>query len=162
VPARQLRWRPGPTGKPEVPGVQVNLSHSGRLAVLGLARDRPVGVDVQRLPPHLDAVAMSARFYPEVEARYVAAGRGREARLRRFVALWTRKEACLKAAGGRLIPGLRLRVHRPGDAAARDRVVVDGARRYLVRDVPAPRGYLAAVALAGAEAFRIVYRRWPE
>jgi 4'-phosphopantetheinyl transferase len=162
LPAREIRWRRGPAGKPEVAGVQVNLSHSGRLAALALARDRPVGVDVQRLQPSLDAVRMSARYYPVAEARYVAAGSGRDARLRRFVALWTRKEACVKAAGGRLIPGLGLPVHRTPDPGARECVVDDGTRRYMVRDVPVPDGYLAAVALAGGDTFQIAYGRWPK
>jgi 4'-phosphopantetheinyl transferase len=162
VPARQVRWERGRNGKPEVAGVHVNLSHSGQLAALALAGDRPVGVDVQLLQPDLDARRMAARYYPAAEARYVAAATGRQARLRRFVALWTRKEACVKAAGGRLIPGLGLSVHRGRDPGARQCVVDDGAGQYLVRDVPVPDGYLAALARSGAETFRIAYGRWPK
>jgi 4'-phosphopantetheinyl transferase len=154
VPAREVGWRRGPGGKPEVPGVQVSLSHSGRFAALAVTGDRPVGVDVQGVR-RIDVRRMAARYYPAAEARYVAAGNGRDARLRRFFALWARKEACLKAAGGTLIPGLSVPVHR--------RLVVDdGAVRYVVRDVPVPDGYLAAVALVGSETFQIAYGRWPE
>jgi 4'-phosphopantetheinyl transferase len=155
VPAREVRWARGRNGKPEVPGVQVNLSHSGRFAALAVSRDRPVGVDVQQVRPGVDARRMAARYYPAAEARYVAAGDGRDARLHRLFTLWTRKEACLKVAGGRLIPGLAVPVHRRS-------VVADGAMRYVVRDVPVPDGYLAAVALAGSETFQIAYGRWPK
>jgi 4'-phosphopantetheinyl transferase len=153
VPPREVRWERAGGGKPTVAGVQVNLSHSGRLAALALSRDRPVGVDVQRVRS-LDVTRMSARYYPAGEARYVAAGHAPDARRRRFFTLWARKEACLKATGGRLIPGLAVPVHRTG-------VVRDGTVRYVVRDVPVPDGYFAAVALVGPEAFRIAYGRWP-
>jgi 4'-phosphopantetheinyl transferase len=165
APPERLQWAYGPHGKPELAGewagTHVSLSHSGDLAMLAISPARPVGVDIQVLPPGTDALAMSARYFPEAESRFVAAAGGPVARARRFVGLWARKEACVKAAGGRLAQGLRLAVH----PAPRGGIVVrDSSGRlpgaYLVRDVPAPDGFRAAVALSGEASFHITTRWW--
>lgn len=79
VEPSQISWRYGPNGKPELAGgpddpPQVNLSHSGPLAALALAHNRPVGVDVQEFPPGLDPVRFARRYFPPDEARFVADG----------------------------------------------------------------------------------------
>src|SRR5262245_22806436 len=157
-PPERLRWRRGRNGKPELAGawtgLHVNLSHSGTLAMLALSHGRRIGVDVQAMLPRLDVTGLSARYYPPGEARFVASAGDPARQLARFVRLWARKEACVKAAGGRLMQGLRLPVHGG--------VVQDPSGRvpgqYLVRDVPVPRGYRAAVALEGEQPFRL--QRW--
>jgi 4'-phosphopantetheinyl transferase len=163
LPPGRLRWEPGANGKPrltgESAGLHTNLSHSGDLCLLAVA-GRDVGVDVQEVPPGLDPVAMAARRYPSDEARFVAAGAGPADRLERFVWLWTRKESCVKAAGGKLMQGMRLpttggsplRVEQPGGP-------LPGP--FLVTDIPVPDGYRAAVALNGAEPYDVVCRWWP-
>lgn len=150
VPGAQVRWTRGPNGKPAVEGhaLQVNLSHSGDLAMLAVTAGRPVGVDLQEIVPGLDVHAMAARFYPPAEAAAVAAG-GRE----RFAQLWARKEAVVKAAGDRLTRGLSLPV--AGEPPPR---VEHGGTTYTVTDVPAPPGFRAAVALAGPEPVTIRMR----
>lgn len=159
APPEQLRWRRGRHGKPGLAGAwtgrQVNLSHSGRLAVVAVCERRPVGVDIQRLPPGFDPDRLAARYFPEPEAGFVAAARPAD-RADRFVRLWARKEACVKAAGGRLMQGMILPVTRnpvcdPGGA-------LPGP--YRVRDVPAPPGFRAAVALAGAQPFRVTHHAY--
>lgn len=151
APPTSVRFVRGPHGKPEVAGLCVNLSHSGDLAVLAVTTRRPVGVDVQRLLPHVDAPRMAARYFPAAEARYVAAAEP----VARFAALWARKEACVKAAGGRLVPGLALPVHSGPPVVRQD------GRWYRWRDLPAPAGFRAAVALAEEGEFRVT-RRWFE
>jgi 4'-phosphopantetheinyl transferase len=152
VPPERIEWRRGRNGKPELigaaAGLRANLSHSGGLAALAVAVGPDVGVDIQRLAPGLNAEGLAARYFRPDEARFVAEAAPAE-RLDRFVVLWARKEACLKAAGGRLAEGLRLPVL--GEAGPGDLVVRDPGGRlpgpYLVRDVPVPAGYRAAVAL---------------
>lgn len=162
VPASRLQWERGPHGKPELAGawrrrLRVNLSHSGDLGLLALTQRRTVGVDVEAVR-HLDAPRLAARFFPPQEAEFVTEGRTPDEQVARFTLLWTRKEACIKAAGGRLVAGLALPVLEAG------RVVRDPSGRlpepFLVQDVPVPGGYHAAVALAGAEPFRVVRRWW--
>lgn len=138
-----VRWEFGPHGKPEVDGVRVSLSHSGDLAAVALTPARPVGVDVQRHTPGLDTHAMAARYFPADEARLVTGAAV-------FATLWARKEACVKATGGRLTQGLALPV-----AAG---PVVRGA--YHVVDVPVPEGFAGAVALHGPEPLRVSTAWW--
>jgi 4'-phosphopantetheinyl transferase len=102
---------------------------------------------------------MAARRYPADEAAFVAAGADHAVRLARFVALWARKEACVKAAGGTLMQGMGLpaargsplRVARPGGP-------LPGP--FVVTDLPVPDGYHAAVALDGDGHYDVVCRWW--
>ncbi len=155
-----LSWTPGPHGKPELAppwsGLHTSLSHSGDLIAAAIAAGLPVGVDIQHLVPGLDAVGLAARFFPPDESGHVAAGRDASARAARFAQLWARKEAVVKAAGGRLWPNLRV--------AVRGRDVVscaEPAGSYRVADVTTPAGYRAAVALTGPAPFALEAACWP-
>lgn len=154
APPGQLRWRRGRHGKPELAGAwtgrQVNLSHSGSLAMVAVSRHRPVGVDIQRLRSGLAAERLAARYYPEPEAALVTTA-GPADRADRFFQLWARKEACVKATGGRLMQGMILPV--TGDLVHDPTGVL--ATPLRVSDVPAPAGFRAAVALAGAQPFQV-------
>jgi len=159
TPPERLRWSHGPHGKPELAGdapeVRFNLSHSGELAALALTQRRAVGVDVQEIR-RVDARRLAERFFLPAEAQFVAAATDPATRAARFTHLWVRKEACVKSVGGRLMQGMALPV-RAGDG-----VVCDPALPgpLLVRDVAAPAGFHAAVALTGAAPFRIARRWW--
>jgi 4'-phosphopantetheinyl transferase len=178
APADGIRWERGPHGKPRLAGrwtgAQLNLSHSGELALVALTTARPVGVDVQRVLPHLDTGAMARRYFPSREAESVAAEPDPVRRAEHFARLWARKEALVKAYGGRLTQGLRVPVHDLGTAALGpyhpDRpgagcpAVPDGADGWAcghrITDLPAPPGYRAAVALAGAAPYRVRWHTW--
>jgi 4'-phosphopantetheinyl transferase len=128
--------------------------------MLAVTRHRRVGVDIQQFPAGDRAARMAERYYPAAEARFVTAG-GPDIQVSRFVRLWTRKEACVKVTGGRLMQGMKLPVH-----GASRRVIVcnpGGALPgpYLVRDVRVPPGFHAAVALEGAEPYRVTRHTWP-
>jgi 4'-phosphopantetheinyl transferase len=162
VSPERIRWRYGRHGKPEpsgAPGVHMSLSHSGQLAALAVTGRRAVGVDVQRLPAGLDVAHLAERFYPATEAQLVAGAATPAEQARRFGWLWVRKEACLKAAGGRLAEGLRLPVHGTGCAVLRDPSgALPGA--FRVQDLPTRAGFQAAVALRGAGPYRVVRTWW--
>jgi 4'-phosphopantetheinyl transferase len=159
VPPASLRWQLGPHGKPELagPGPRVSFSHSGDFAALATATGRRVGVDIQQLLPRLDVTRMAARFYPPQEAEFVAAAPGRARQVARYTRLWARKEACVKVAGGRLLPGLEQVIPPTGVVAGGEGGASVGP--CLVRDVRAPRGYRAAVAAEGTDAYDVI-RRW--
>lgn len=155
-----LSWIPGRYGKPELAppwsGLHTSLSHSLDLIAVAISADRPVGVDIQHLVPSLDTVGMSGRFFPRDEAEYVAAGRDVRARADRFARLWVRKEAVVKAAGGRIWSNLRIAVR------ARDVVrCAEPASSHRVADITAPAGFRAAVALAEAGPFVTEAAGWP-
>ncbi len=154
-----LRWLRGPHGKPELTGSgpQVSMSKSGSLAALAVARDRRVGVDVQRLLADLEVTRIAQRFYPPGEAQFVSAAAGAAERVDRFTKLWARKEACVKVSGGRLLPGLQLTVLGTGMTAPD--LVRTSAGACLVRNLRVPRGFRAAVAAEGTRPFSII-RHW--
>ena len=88
----------GVYGKPSLPdGPEFSLSHGGSLAVL-VVSNAPVGADAERLDRTADAAHLE-RLLTQEEARWL-----RETPDARFSALWTRKEAVMKAVG----LGLRL------------------------------------------------------
>lgn len=152
--ATDIVWRRGRHGKPSLVGqsAQVNLSHSDEWVLLAATAAGPVGVDVQREDSRADVLRMAERYFPPVEAAYVAAAGEDAERAARFFALWTRKEACLKASGGRLIEGMRVPV------LGTDHVHDPGGRLpgpYVVRDLSAPAGFHAAVAVEGTESFTV-------
>lgn len=135
-----LRWTVGMNGKPELGhGVHVSLSYAEELCLLAVAA-RPVGVDVQRSEP---AQAVARRFFPPAETRVPALTPDGLTRL------WVRKEALVKAAGGRLMDGLHVPVDTP------DPVPYPAGGVYRITDVPVPGGHHAAVALAGAGNYHV-------
>jgi 4'-phosphopantetheinyl transferase len=156
----ELTWVPGRYGKPELAppwsGLFTSLSHSGGMVAAAIAAGRPVGIDIQDLAPGLDTVALAARFYPPAEAAYVAAGRDASARAERFTHLWARKEAVVKAAGGRLWSNLKI--------AVLNREVVSCAEPpcpHRIADITSPAGFHAAVALPDTAPFVTVTTVWP-
>ncbi|MDQ1069078.1 4'-phosphopantetheinyl transferase family protein [Streptomyces canus] len=167
VPPEELRLERGRHGKPRLAGsseLRFNLSHFGELALVAVTLHREVGVDVDRLRPGLPVEPFAERFFPASDARFVAAAAGPAERAERFLRLWTRKEAVVKAAGARLAQGLGLTVLTDTDTDTDVDVYVvrdpsgqiPGA--WSVRDLPVPDGCLAALAVAGAAAPRISVR----
>ncbi|MGW4815475.1 4'-phosphopantetheinyl transferase family protein [Kitasatospora cineracea] len=152
----ELRWQHGPHGKPALPGgPQFNLSHSGAHALIALSPTRPVGVDIQRVLPATDTAAMAARYFPPAEAHLLRTTPDPAHRAELFARLWTRKEALVKAHGGRLVQGLR--VPLDGPLTPED----TWSLPYHLTDVPAPPHHHAAVALADPTPFRTTTRPWP-
>jgi 4'-phosphopantetheinyl transferase len=79
-------------------GVAFNLSHSGDLALLGIACGREIGVDIERHRPEVNCEQLAEHFFAPVEVaalRALAPGERRAA----FFACWSRKEAYIKAVG---------------------------------------------------------------
>lgn len=156
----EIRWQKGPNGKPALESeLRVNLSTGGAAALVALTWHRDVGVDIEPLPSAEVATNLAARHFPAAQARYVAQGRGPDGIAARFTTLWSRKEACVKARGGRLAQGMALAVDGvtpvclPFPADAQDGVV-------RVHDLPAPPDHRAAVALTGAGPFDVLHRVW--
>ncbi|MFJ4653242.1 4'-phosphopantetheinyl transferase family protein [Nocardia sp. NPDC088792] len=161
LPPRRLLWRTEQSGKPEIDGcagvLSFNLTHSGEFALLAVTGGCGVGVDLEAPRSGFPAVAFAARYFPSAEAELVRTARSAYPV---FARLWTRKEACVKAAGVRLAQGLRLSVAGTGGTViVRDpRQVVPGV--WTVIDLNVPGGYTAAVALAGLRPATVISRAW--
>jgi 4'-phosphopantetheinyl transferase len=88
----------GPHGKPRLDdsgaGVRFNLSHSAGLALIAIARDAEVGVDLEEIRPRTDLGGVARRVFTEAEREAVEVG-GEEA----FYRHWVAKEAFVKATG---------------------------------------------------------------
>jgi 4'-phosphopantetheinyl transferase len=78
--------------------LQFNLSHSGNLILIAIARGRAVGVDVEKIRTDLELDDIAARFFSANERR-ILASLVSSARHQAFFTCWTRKEAYLKARG---------------------------------------------------------------
>ncbi|WP_433654897.1 4'-phosphopantetheinyl transferase family protein [Nocardia sp. CA-128927] len=160
VPPQQLRWRVGRWGKPMIAGgLCFSLSHSGNRALLAVTGGREVGVDVERRRDDFQAVRFAARYFPPDE-RELVRNAERDGDRGCFARLWTRKEACVKAAGVRLGQGLKLPVAGSGAVlSVRDPAgVIPGS--WLVRDVAVGEGYVAAVAATGGLPYRTISHQW--
>jgi 4'-phosphopantetheinyl transferase len=84
-------------GKPYLlpaPEIRFNLAHSREMALVAVALDREVGVDIERVRPLPEYAAIAQRYFP---AGYTAPSGVRE-----FFRHWTRFEALLKAHGAGL------------------------------------------------------------
>ena len=165
IAADALVWRHGPHGKPEPDhhgtGHDLRLSYSGSaaLAVLALARGRRVGADVEELRDERVATRTARRYFPDADVRHIAGAGTAADRSDRFTRLWCRREAVVKAYGGRLAQGLGLRLAGDSPLLLPD-VGTLGDSACRVADVPVPGAFRAAVAVEGDQPFRIVPRLW--
>jgi 4'-phosphopantetheinyl transferase len=131
--------RPGSDG-----GLRFNLSHSGDLAAIAVARAE-VGVDVERLRELEDPVGiLRDRFpAPEVERlRWLP----RRLRTLAFFRAWVAREAQVKARGLGLAEAPADLPSPPG--------------RWSFHDLQPPPGHVGALVIRGG-GWRLVERRWP-
>jgi len=103
IPAVRQSFGLGAFGKPYLEGVpqaQFSLSYSGHIILIGAAADVAIGVDIERLRPVHGAADLARSLGSPVELAALercVAGSARFDRM--FLEIWTRKEACVKAAG---------------------------------------------------------------
>lgn len=93
-----LRGKPGLANCPAFPELYFNVTHSNDLILIGVTQACTMGLDVEERRSLNDADDIAAHFF---SAREAAAFKAlpKEGRELAFFKLWTRKEACLKAAG---------------------------------------------------------------
>lgn len=142
------------SGKPRLGGpwhgrLAFNLSHSGRLAVIGFPPACRIGVDVEVVRPMSDALRIARHHFAPSEVAALAALPA-EALDAAFFACWTCKEAFVKALG----LGLSMRLDRfsvaipPEPAGLLD---IDGdphaAARWCLKRFAAEPDHAMAVAV---------------
>jgi 4'-phosphopantetheinyl transferase len=157
IAASSVAFVYGAHGKPAVAApfdrrrLSFSASHSQDLAAVGVALDRPLGVDVEWMKPLVDLEAIARRFFAEREV--IALKRvAPEERVQAFFNCWTRKEAFVKASGEGLTRPLdSFEVSLAPDEPARLLYSADAHERSqwtLQTFAPAP-GYVGAIAAAG-------------
>lgn len=137
-----------------------NLSHSGRVAILAVAR-QPVGVDIEEVRPLPDAYTVARRFFSAAEREALSALRA-DRWLRGFYSCWTRKEAFIKGIGDGLSRPLESFDVSLLPDPGRVRIASDPAlgANWSVRELPVEGGYVASLALAVPLDCRVLVRRW--
>ncbi|HEX6770439.1 MAG TPA: 4'-phosphopantetheinyl transferase superfamily protein [Acidobacteriaceae bacterium] len=149
-------FRYGDGGKPELwppANLHFNLSHSNGLAVVAVASECPIGIDLECLRPLADMQEIAGRYFcPEEAVELLALAPPLQQRA--FFSCWTRKEAFIKAIGDGLacpldsfrvsfLPDLDARlIHINNDAAA--------AEKWMLHDLPIAPGCVAALAYSAA------------
>lgn len=157
----ELVFRSGPHGRPALAGPDApdfNLSHSGGHALIAVAGDAALGVDLQRCDRSRDLHGLAHRFFAPLEVEALEAlGDGDGAPFARaFFRLWVCKEAYLKALGLSIatLPsrsfgfaleerGARLVETGPESAGG------GPAAAWQVVELAAPAGFAAAVVWRG-------------
>lgn len=120
----------GEKGKPTLttdPTLHFSVSHTGNVSMLALTRVAPVGVDIERIRAVPYAEKILKRFFPDEAIAEILSSDNKELR---FVRAWTRAEATVKVRGASV-----------WEAATPDPSTV-------VREIDAPDGYAAAVAVS--------------
>lgn len=161
--ARELSFTAGPNGKPaladgaarsSVPRLEFNLSHSADLALVAVAWERPVGVDLEQWERDMDHLELAERFFsPREREALRALAASADDLVRGFFAAWSRKEAYLKASGHGVTHGLHhfdvtLAPHEPARLVAdrRDEQALERWRMVTLPPAPEFSGALVVAA----------------
>jgi len=144
-----------PHGKPSLKdagSLEFNFTNSRDLALLCVARQRQLGIDLEHLGRHADYAGIVNRFFAEREVEElfsIPEGRRHAA----FLTGWTRKEAYIKALGmGLSLPLGKFAVTidpevAPSLISADD--MPDEPDRWAFRHLEPEPGYVASLAVEG-------------
>ena len=153
-----VQFDAGPKGKPFVrtcgvsEPVQFNLSHSDSIALLAITADRPVGIDIEKIPHDSEHISMMRHFFSAPERREYFRLDDAE-KPRAFARLWTRKEAYLKALGEGLSQPLdSFTVPITSGVCSQGALSLetsDANGAWTVLGIDVPSGYEAALAAQG-------------
>jgi 4'-phosphopantetheinyl transferase len=145
-------------------GISFNMSHSHGVALYGIALDRTLGVDIEKIRVDMPHVKIAKRFFSaqEYEALLTLPP---EQQTHAFFSCWTRKEAYLKARGEGISSSLRSFSvsFLPGEAPA----LIDHPlgfqeiSRWSVINIDVGPDYKAALVIEGQAASFSRKGTWP-
>ena len=160
VLARYLRGEPqelkfvyNDYGKPSLTGehsLRFNMSHSREVALVAVARDAELGVDVEYIRADFASEEIAKRFFSRREVETLTS-LPKEETVAAFFRCWTRKEAYIKAIG----KGLSQQLDRfdvtlaPGEPAALLRADAEDKASWSLCDIYTGPGYASALAVEG-------------
>jgi 4'-phosphopantetheinyl transferase len=153
-------------GKPELSpptGLYFNLSHTHRRAILAVTRSGRVGVDLEWMDRKVELAEIASRFFAPAESAGLKTLGGESLR-RAFFAVWTRKEAFVKACGEGISLGLdQFEVSVSPDDPARLLNLggsATAAAAWSLQSLAVPPGYAGTVAVESPSC-RVEIRPWP-
>jgi phosphopantetheinyl transferase (holo-ACP synthase) len=157
--------RPAPNhgGSAAGSAISFNLSHSGDWGLLGVGLQQYIGVDIEQERDLPDLTELARTVLTPAEAA-VLEQREPQRRAGCFLAMWTRKEAAVKAVGTGIGSPLETIEIEPADPAAADEFTVAAG----IEDMPPLFGlsfrpasdYFGAVVCEGGRP-HIVWHDWP-
>jgi 4'-phosphopantetheinyl transferase len=149
VDAAAIDFESGAAGKPKLArhlsrgAFEFNLSHSGGVALIAVARGTEVGIDVERIQEDFPFLSVAQRFFSHDEVavlKNLPTGLQRET----FYKCWTSKEALLKAKGTGLSGPLdEVEIVLTATGVR----ITPLTQSWALTEVSSIRGYAAALAL---------------
>lgn len=85
-------------GKPFLEGLQFNISHSDDVALFAFAKEKPIGIDIEKIKLTWEA-DVAKRFFSPSECEFLFSIKNEEEKARAFYSIWARKEAIVKTLG---------------------------------------------------------------
>jgi len=145
-----IRYRRGPHGKPFLEGHSAcfNFSDTKDAVLVGFTDGVDIGIDLETMTRRVDHDAVAGHYFTEEEVAVLQALDG-DPRKRRFLELWTRKEAVLKASGVGIMEDLKeMRVLDGSNSmrASHPEFVSMAAGAYHVRTFLIGDAHIASVA----------------
>lgn len=167
-PPKALRFTTGRHGKPALTGLRgaaeklrFNLAHSDDAALIAIAHNREVGIDLERMRDDVNWQGLADRLFSPNECERLRRLSGNQA-TRLFFTLWTCKEACAKALGTGLSLDLnRCEVLRVAEERVAKVEWLETSGQHgdcLVQVLSLGSDYVGAVAAEGDD-WRAVYRQ---
>ena len=152
--ASLIRMARGPFGKPflERKDLRFNLSDTKDAVIIAFATNMELGADIETMTREVDHLAVSEHYFTMPEVRNIQEAAEPK---RRFLELWTRKEAVLKASGVGIMEDLRvLRVdaERNSMLIEHDAFVTMAAPQYHVQTWHVGADHLISLATPEAPA----------
>ena len=165
VAPEELKFAENRYGKPELVhpsslNLTFNVSHSYKMALIGIARGRQIGVDIEYVKKDFEWQEIIERFFSPREVQMINA-LPKDLQHRAFFTCWTRKEAYVKATGMGLSLPLKEFDVSPVPGAATLLLSHKEASEWSMKEVDVAEPYVATVAVEGHDA-RISHWDWPE
>lgn len=101
-PPAALQFSKSPLGKPGIsnaPELRFSLSYARHVALIGIGSGHDVGVDIEQQQLVPDAPDLAETLFTPAEFTAIRNAASDDEKSLLFLRGWTRKEACLKAAG---------------------------------------------------------------
>jgi 4'-phosphopantetheinyl transferase len=145
--------------------LKFNLSHSADLALVAIAADADIGVDLEYVRAQPDYAEIARHFFSAAEVDCLNR-LPRHLHAQAFLSCWTKKEAYVKACGEGLampltsvaVPLTTDRAHTPADRYGGSPHSPPARRWSLYTLQPAP-GYIGALAVEGS-GWRLTQWHW--